>query len=180
MTRNRLHELTVSEIAKAIFEYRTDLALDGEFATAIEPPDTDKDAEVLAHPGAVQYVNDDEKTFFDRYSDMIYLSMPLASVIGSLFLYIYTRLTRVSPRPAGDLAEEVLAVAAKVRAAQSEDELVRADERLDEILHETLRDLQAKRLTSEGLDVFRLAYEQTREWIKARRRTLAERRAPVA
>lgn len=175
LTRNQLRESTVAEIAKTIFGFRNDLAIEGAFATSIEPPDTDKDAEVLAHPGAVQYVNDDEKTFLDRYSDLIYISMPIASVFGSLFLYVYTRLTRVKPMPAGELADEVLSVAARVRAAQSEDELVRADERLDEILHETLRDLQARRLTSEGLDVFRLAYEQTREWIKVKRRALAER-----
>lgn len=176
LTRSRLPESTIAAIAKAIFEYKSDLALDGEFATAIQPPDTDKDADILAHPGAVQYVNDDEKTFLDRYSDLLYLSMPVASVIGSLFLYIYTRLTRITPRPAGDLAEEVLGVAEKARAAKIPEDLDLADERLDEILHETLRDLQARRLSSEGLDVFRLAYEQTRERIRVKRRALADRR----
>jgi len=180
LTRNQLRETTVAEIAKTIFEFKNDLAIDGEFATSIEPPDTDKDADVLAHPGAVQYVNDDEKTFLDRYSDVLYLSMPLASVIGSFFLFLYSRLTRASPRPAGDLTEEVLAVSAQVRAAQSEDELSSADARLEDILHETLHDLQARRLTPEGLDVFRLAYEQTREWIKVKRRALEQGSPPKA
>ncbi|WP_374546468.1 hypothetical protein [Rhodoblastus sp.] len=180
LARDRLPEAAVAEIGRAIFEFTSDLSIEGAFATAIEPPDTDKDAAILAHPGAVQYVNDDEKSFLDCYGDWIYLATPIASVIGSLCLYVYTRLSRVKPLPVGELAEEALAVAARARGAESAEELDIADERLDEILHETLRDLQAKRLTAEGLDVLRLAYEQTREWIKGRRRLLAAREKPAA
>lgn len=172
LAQSRLPEATVAALARVIFESRAELGVEGEFGAAIQPPDTDKDAEILAHPGAAQYVNDDEKSFFDRYGDMIYLGMPVASVVGSVLLFLYSRLARVKPRPAGDLADEVLAVAARVRAAEDFDQLDVADDQLDDILHEALRDIQARHVTAEGLDVFRLAYERTREWIRAKRRAM--------
>ena len=33
-------------------------------------PDTDKDAFIVAHQGAADYINDDTKSFIDRYSDL--------------------------------------------------------------------------------------------------------------
>jgi hypothetical protein len=46
---------------------------------------TDKDAFVMAHESAAEYINDDTKSFMDRYSDMLYLGAAALSVIGSIF-----------------------------------------------------------------------------------------------
>ncbi|MGC2079487.1 MAG: hypothetical protein WA728_26400 [Xanthobacteraceae bacterium] len=35
----------------------------------IEAPSTDKDADAVVHPGALAYLNDSEKSFFDKYGD---------------------------------------------------------------------------------------------------------------
>ncbi len=171
--RSSLRESAAAQLTRLIFENKEDLAIPGQFAEAIAPPDTDKDAQMLAHPGAAQYVNDDEKSFFDRYGDYFYLGAPAASVVGSVFLWMLSRLIRSAPpRPAGELAEDILLVAEEARAAADLPQLEAADERLDQILRDALRDLRDGRLSSEGLEVFRLAYEQTREWIRNRRHAL--------
>jgi hypothetical protein len=170
VARNALRDAAAAELTRIVLENRADLAINGEFGDAIEPPDADKDADLLAHPGAAQYVNDDEKSFFDLYGDYIYMGAPVAGAVGSLMVWLFGRWTRVSERQAGDLTEEVLHVAASARGAATEAELDAADEALDRILHEALCNLREKKLSPEGLDVFRLAYEQTREWIRVRRR----------
>ena len=65
---------------------------DDGFASKIEPADTDKDAFIVAHQGAAEYINDDTKSFMDRYSDMMYLGAAALSVIGSIFAAIYTKI----------------------------------------------------------------------------------------
>ncbi|MBB4200788.1 hypothetical protein CCR94_02020 [Rhodoblastus sphagnicola] len=179
-TRGGLRDATAAELTRLILENKGDLALNGEFADAIAPPDTDKTAPLLAHPGAAQYVDDDEKSFVDLYGDYLYLGAPVAGAVGSFMVWLFSRWTRGSARSAGDLTQHVLDIAARARNAETVAELEEADESLDQILHEVLTALRGKTLGSEGLDVFRLAYEQTREWIRARRRALARRsRAPA-
>ncbi len=65
---------TVGDLARAIYEGKAGLALEDGFASKIEPADTDKDAFIVAHQGAADYINDDTKSFMDRYSDVLYLA----------------------------------------------------------------------------------------------------------
>jgi TRAP-type uncharacterized transport system substrate-binding protein len=173
VARSALRNAAAAELTRLALENRGDLALNGEFADAIEPPDTDKDAPMLAHTGSAQYVNDDEKSFLDIYGDYIYLGAPVAGGVGSFLLWLFGRWAGGASRQAGDLTDEVLEVAAMARSAASEAELEAADERLDHILHEALCGLREKKIGADGLDVFRLAYEQTREWIRVRRHSIA-------
>ena len=39
----------------------------------IDPAETDKNAFIMAHPGAAEYINDATKSFVERYSDLMYL-----------------------------------------------------------------------------------------------------------
>ena len=59
-----------------IYENKSELALDDGFASKIEPAAPDKDAFIIAHQGRGQYINDDTKSFADRYNDMMYLGAP--------------------------------------------------------------------------------------------------------
>ncbi len=52
-------------------------------AQRMEAPSTDKDAAMPVHAGAAAYIDDDEQTFFDKYSDMIYLGAMFLGVLAS-------------------------------------------------------------------------------------------------
>src|SRR4029079_12440143 len=106
---------TVGALARSIYENKAELALDDGFASKIEPADTDKDAFIVAHPGAAQYINDDIRSFVDRYSDLAYLAVACLRVIGSIFLGLYTAVTRVAPEKAGALSVEMLDIGEKVQ-----------------------------------------------------------------
>ena len=94
VAQSRLSTTTVSDLARIIYENKADLALDGGFASRIEPAATDKDAFIVAHPGAAEYINDEIKSFVERYSDLMYLALAALSIIGTIFAAIYTKVTR--------------------------------------------------------------------------------------
>jgi TRAP transporter TAXI family solute receptor len=81
--RKALPENTVAEFTRLLFAARQ--ALGGEYPVLakIEKPDTDRDAAVPAHPGAAAFLDNDQKTFFDKYSDYLYFGLMLMSGLGS-------------------------------------------------------------------------------------------------
>src|SRR3979411_2012369 len=97
VAQSRMSTTTAGELARAIYEDKSELALQDGFASRIEPADTDKDAFIVAHQGAAEYINDDTKSFMDRYSDLLYLGAAALSVIGSIFAGIYTKITLDRP-----------------------------------------------------------------------------------
>src|ERR1700681_3913532 len=108
VAQSRMSATTAEDLARIIYENKAALALDDGFASRIEPADTDKDAFIVAHQGAAEYINDDTKSFMDRYSDLLYLGAAALSVIGSIFAGIYTKFPRVAPEKAGELATAIL------------------------------------------------------------------------
>src|SRR3954470_19631641 len=97
VAQSKLPVATAEELARTIYENKAELALPDGFASKIEPADTDKDAFIVAHQGARQYINDDIKSFMERYSDLMYLGALALSVIGSICAALYTKVTRVAP-----------------------------------------------------------------------------------
>jgi len=91
VAQSRISSATAGDLARTIYENKAGLALEDGFASRIEPADVDKDAFIVAHQGAAEYINDDTKSFMDRYSDLLYLGVAALSVIGSIFAAIYTR-----------------------------------------------------------------------------------------
>src|SRR5207302_2187252 len=108
VAQSKLSTTTVGDLARTVYENKAELALDDGFASKIEPAATDKDAFIVAHPGAAEYINDDIKSFMERYSDMMYLGAAALSVIGSIFATLYTNVTRIAPEKASELATALL------------------------------------------------------------------------
>ncbi len=160
---------TAGELARIIYENKAELSLDNGFASKIEPASTDKDAFIIAHPGAAAYINDDTKSFMDRYSDMMYLGAAALSVIGSLFAGIYTKITRVAPEKASELATAILIIGEKVENAHTLDDIETLQEQLEKILRGAVIGLRDGTISSDGLDTFKLGYELVRDEIAMRR-----------
>ena len=109
--------------ARIIYENKADLALADGFASKIEPADTDKDAFIVAHQGAAEYINDDTKSFMDRYSDLMYLGMATLGIIGSIFAGVDTKITRVASEKASELATAILDIGERMEHAKTLDQL---------------------------------------------------------
>ena len=84
VARKGLSETTVATLARQLFAARQQLMAEFPLAAKIETPDTDKDAVIPAHPGAAAFVDGEEKTFLDKYSDYIWWGLMALSATGSL------------------------------------------------------------------------------------------------
>jgi TRAP-type uncharacterized transport system substrate-binding protein len=170
--QSRMSTTTAGELARTIYENKADLALEDGFASRIEPADTDKDAFIVAHQGAAEYINDDTKSFMDRYSDLLYLGAGALSVIGSIFAGLYAKVTRIAPEKASELATAILDIGERVAHATSLDALDALQDELEANLRGVVVGLRDGTISSDGLETFKLGYEFVRDEIGMRRESL--------
>src|SRR6266853_4974827 len=78
-----LSDTTVGAFARQLFTVRQQVARELPSASKIEKPDTDKDAALPAHQGAAAYIDGNERTFLEKYSDYIWFSVLILSGLGS-------------------------------------------------------------------------------------------------
>src|SRR4030081_3994229 len=169
VAQSRTSSSTAGDLARTIYENKAELALPDGFASRIEPADVDKDAFIVAHQGAAEYINDDTKSFMDRYSDLMYLGAAALSVIGSIFAGIYTKVTRIAPEKAGELATAILDIGERIEHADSLDSLEALQDELEEILRGAVVGLRDGTISTDGLDTFKLGYQFVRDEIGMRR-----------
>src|SRR5258705_2592168 len=105
----------------------------------------------------------------DRYSGLLYLGVAALSVIGSIFAGIYTKITRVAPEKASELATAILDIGEKIEHASSLDRLEALQDELEGILRGAVIGLRDGTISSDGLDTFKLGYEFVRDEIGMRR-----------
>ena len=172
VAQSKMSTATAGDLARTIYENKAELALEDGFASRIEPADTDKDAFIVAHQGAAEYINDDTKSFMDRYSDLLYLGAAALSIIGSIFAGIYTKVTRIAPEKAGELATAILDIGERMAHANSLDALDALQDELEAILRGAVIGLRDGTISSDGLDTFKLGYEFVRDEIGMRRENL--------
>ncbi len=172
VAQSKMSTVTAGELARVIYENKAELALEDGFASKIEPAETDKDAFVIAHRGAAEYINDETKSFMDRYSDMMYLGAAALSVIGSIFAAIYTQLTRVAPEKASELATAILDIGERMEHATSLDTLDALQDELEAILRGAVVGLRDGTISTDGLETFKLGYEFVRDELGMRRESL--------
>src|ERR1700680_345316 len=178
VAQSRMSSSTAEYLARTIYENKADLALEDGFASRIEPADTDKDAFIVAHQGAAEYINDDTKSFMERYSDLLYLGAGALSVIGSIFAAIYTNMTRVAPEKASELATAILDIGERIEHATSLEALDALQDELEGILRGAVIGLRDGTISTDGLDTFKLGYEFVRDEIGIRRDYLKRHAGP--
>jgi hypothetical protein len=175
VAQSRMSSATAGELARTIYENKAELALPDGFASRIEPADTDKDAFVVAHQGAAEYINDDTKSFMDRYSDLLYLAAAALSIIGSIFAGLYAKVTRIAPEKASELATAILDIGERIEHSTSINALDALQEELEQILRSVVIGLRDGTISSDGLETFKLGYEFVRDEIAMRRESLKRR-----
>ncbi|MCC8977658.1 TAXI family TRAP transporter solute-binding subunit [Bradyrhizobium acaciae] len=179
VAQSSMSTTTAAELARIVYENKSELALDDGFASKIEPAATDKDAFIVAHQGAAEYINDDTKSFMDRYSDVMYLAAAALSIIGSIFAAIYTKITRVAPEKASELAGRILDIGERVAHTTCADDLHALQDELEAILRGAVIGLRDGTVSGDGMDTFKLGYELVRDEIALRRDHL-KRHPPAA
>jgi hypothetical protein len=85
---------------------------------------------------------------------------------------IYTKITRVAPEKAGQLATAILDIGERVEHANSMEALDALQDELEAILRGAVIGLRDGTLSSNGLETFKLGYEFVRDEIGMRRESL--------
>ncbi|MDB5512413.1 MAG: transporter solute receptor, family [Enterovirga sp.] len=167
-----LEDGVVSELAKLLFTMRPALARDIDVANRIEAPDLAKGSSLPVHPGAAAYYENEVETFFDRYSDWMYLGIMALSIVGSGFAGLASRsASRRRARTLG-LLERLLEIVRHSRGAERMADLDALEHETDEILGVALGQAGSGDLDHHGVSAFTLGLEQARHAISDRREAL--------
>jgi TRAP transporter TAXI family solute receptor len=160
VARKGLSDTTVAAFARQMFAARQQLMAEFPLAAKIETPDTDKDAVIPVHPGAAAFVDGEEKTFLDKYSDYIWWGLMALSAMGSLGAWFAGYLKRDERSTNSHLRERVLEMIAAARRSDSTEELDQLQTEADNILRDTLHCFEDGALQEGALTAFNIALEQ--------------------
>jgi TRAP transporter TAXI family solute receptor len=159
VARKGLSDSTVAAFTRQLFAIRQAVMAEFPLAAKIETPDTDKDAAIPVHPGAAAFIDGEEKTFLDRYSDIIWWGLMGLSVIGSAGAWFAGYLKK-DERNDTSLSERLLAMLAAARRSDSAEELDQMQAEADDILRQTLLCFEQGAIQQGSLTAFNIALEQ--------------------
>jgi TRAP transporter TAXI family solute receptor len=168
-----LSDSTVGTFTQQLFAVRPSLAREVPSAAKIEKPDTDKDAALPAHPGAAAYIDGNERTFMEKYSDYIWGAVLLLSVLGSGSAGLRHYIKRDERRLNTLHREKLLAAISLVRKIDSIEELDLLQCEADDILRETLDCYDDGAIEEGDLAAYSLVLEQFHHAVVDRRTALS-------
>lgn len=172
VARKGLPDTAVASFARTLFTLRQTIATDYPQATKIEAPDTDKDAVIPVHPGAAAYIDGDEKSFFERYSDLIYILLIALSGMGSAAAWFASYLKRDDRTIHVNLRERLLDMLARARQAELIEELDSLQAEADDILRHSLHSYESGAIDDAALTAFNIVLQQTHAAVADRRAVL--------
>ena len=172
VARKGLSDTTVAAFTRQLFAARQSVMASFPLAAKIETPDTDKDAAIPVHPGAAAFVDGEEKTFLDRYSDYIWWGLMALSAMGSAGAWFAGYLKKDERVANSSLRERLLHMIAAARQSDSGEELDRMQAEADEILRDTLHCFDHGAIEQGALVAFNIALEQFHNAVADRRSIL--------
>ena len=119
VARRSVSSSTIAALSKAIYTSRQAIAAAMPREIKIEAPATDKDADIVTHPGALAYLTDSQQTFWDKYGDDIFYGMLIFPMFGSAIAAVASYLRSDSRTRRLRLLQRVLDLVRKAHAAQS-------------------------------------------------------------
>ncbi len=160
VARKGVSESVIAAFTRQLFAARQQLLTDFPLAAKIETPDTDKDAAIPVHPGAAAFVDGEEKTFLDRYSDYIWWGLMALSAMGSVGAWFAGYLKKDERNNNSSLRERLLDMIATARRSESPEELDQMQAEADDILRDTLHCYEHGTIEEGALTAFNIALEQ--------------------
>jgi TRAP transporter TAXI family solute receptor len=160
VARKGLSESTVAAFTRQLFAIRQTVMAEFPLAAKIETPDTDKDAAIPVHPGAAAFVDGEEKTFLDRYSDYIWWGLMGLSAMGSAGAWFAGYLKKDERSNNSSLRERLLDMLARARRSDSTEELDQMQTEADDILRDILQCFEHGAIEEGALTAFNIALEQ--------------------
>lgn len=174
VARKSLSETTAAALTRQLFSIRQQVQSEFPQGAKLETPDTDKDAAIPVHPGAAAYVDGDEKSFLDKYSDYLWGGVMGLSAIGSIGAWFAGYMRRDERESNTSLRERLLEMLKIARKSTSMDELDAMQAEADEIMADTLHCFEDGAIEEGSLTAFSIALEQFHNAVADRKAVLIE------
>jgi TRAP transporter TAXI family solute receptor len=175
VARAAISETVIAAFTRQLFSNRQAIVAENPDAAGLETPDTDKDAVIPVHPGAAAYVDGEEKTFLDRYSDFIWWGLMLVSALGSIGAWFASYLRREAEAPlTTGLRDRLLDMLGDARRAETSQQLDLLQTEADQILRQTLQCYDDRVIDSAALMATDLVLQRFHDAVADRRTILAD------
>ena len=173
VARNSLGSEVVGALTRLLLAERPAIAVRVPIANRIEAPAADKGAALPVHPGALAFLDDEEESFFDKYSDAFYIGAMCLSVLGTGLAAAASRFTRYQSTDADRILRRLLEITKAVRSARHAGLLDGYEEEADELLALALAPDAVHALSVNRMGALTLALNQVRHAIAERRQSFA-------
>lgn len=164
-----LSDTVVAAFARQLFTNRQQLARELPTASQIEKPDTDKDAALPAHAGAAAYIDGNERTFLEKYTDYIWFLVLILSGLGSAGAWLRHYWNKDEREQYIAHRDHLLELISRVRNAETPDELAEMQGAADGMLREAFDCYDEGTIEDGDLSVIGLALEQFHHAVADRR-----------
>jgi TRAP-type uncharacterized transport system substrate-binding protein len=167
----------IGALAKLIYSSRLALAAAMPGEIKIEAPSTDKDASITVHPGALAYLTDDQKTFFDKYGDDIFYGLLIFPIFGSAIAGAASYFHSGGRRRRLRLLQGLLDLVRKAHDTPSLETLDQLQAEADHLVIAIIHHAEREEYDHNAQMSFSVALDQVRFAIATRRSFLLEHRA---
>lgn len=173
VARHELNNETVGAAMRLMLAVRPAIAARVAIANRIEAPPADKGASLPVHPGALAYLDNEEVSFFEKYTDVFYIGAMIFSVLGTGLAAVATRFAGQRSTEADKILGRLMHITRAVRSAQRPEILDAYEEEADELLALALAPDAIHALSVNRMGALNLALNQLRHAIADRRQSLA-------
>ena len=121
-------------LVKTVFDARRELSKEHPLLEHVAAPAKDKDAFIPIHRGAAQYFEDEQKSFFDKYGDQLFYGSMLLGMLTTMLVGVWKFMTKEDPEQEDRPLARLFTLMDRVREAQQEADLTKAEHEIDDIL----------------------------------------------
>ena len=159
-------------LVKAVFEASSQLSKDHPLLAHIAVPAKDKDAFIPIHPGAAQYFEDGQKSFFEKYGDQLFYGSMLLGMLATMLAGVWKFMTREDPEQDDRPLAQLFTLMDRVREAQQEADLTKAEHEIDNILRSQMEQFAPGEIDAGEAAAVSLATHRLEHLVSQRRAAL--------
>jgi TRAP transporter TAXI family solute receptor len=158
--RAKIRAQAVMELARNMFERRSELSQKLGYTVAIEKPDNDKGVRFPVHPGAAAYLDDTDITWFTLFSDQIWTVWLVGGVVATAGAGLLGAFRRPKADPMQEHLDRLRSITK--RAREHPDELDALSDELSDLAIEIAALAYERKSGNEEFAPIELAYENAR------------------
>ena len=162
----------IAEFVKQLINSRQLINVAAPGAGLMQTPDLDDTSSFIIHSGTRTFVNGEQKTFFDRYSDWIYLGLFVGSFAGSIATGMLSWLGAQRRRNTMGHVVQLEQALENLREAGSMQDVDAVERKADEVFHIALAKAVDGDLDASAIATFEMAMSDARSRIAAQRERL--------